>query len=361
MRPLAAAAPASCGVTIADAESGMQPSLLAHRRRASTVSRVCLRRVLGTTSLLAVTASALGAQVTPAPQPTRVDVQAISLLGDTLRTLPLSAAVRARYEAQLSEARRAYEHTPADLDSIIWYGRRLAYVGQLREAIEVYSRGLVLHRDNPWLLRHRGHRYISVREFDNAVRDLERAAALVAGKPDIVEPDGQPNPRGIPIGTLHSNIGYHLALAHYLRGDWTKAAAAAQREVDIATNDDRRVSMAHWLYMSLRRSGRDAEAARVVAPMRRDMNIVENEAYHRLMLLYKGELPPDAVLATGPDGQMSVSDVSAAYGVANWHLANGRRAEGVRLLQRIVATGQWGAFGTIAAEADLARMRIGGR
>ncbi len=305
---------------------------------------------------------ALVAQVgTTAPFPRRLDVQAVSLLGDTLRTLPLSAAVRARYDAQLAEARRAYEKAPADLDSIIWYARRLAYVGQSRESIEVYTRGLALFSDNPWLLRHRGHRFISVRDFDAAVRDLERAATLVAGTPDVVEPDGQPNPRGIPIGTLHSNIGYHLALAHYLRGDWGRAAMVAQREVDAATNDDRRVSMAHWLYMSLRRAGRDAEAARVVAPMRRDMNIVENEAYHRLMLLYKGELPPDSALATGPDGQMSTSDVSAAYGVANWHLYNGRRAEAVRLFERIVATGQWGAFGSIAAEAELARMRTSKR
>lgn len=315
------------------------------------------RRLLAAAALIIGMGPALRAQANAAaPLPRRVDVQAVSLLGDTLRTLPLSAAVRARYEAQLAEARRAYEHTPANLDSIIWYGRRLAYVGQLREAIEVFTRGLTVHPDNPWLLRHRGHRWLSVREVDSAVRDLGRAAALVAGRPDEVEPDGQPNARGIPIGTLHSNIGYHLALAHYLRGDWAAAATVAQREVDAATNDDRRVSMAHWLYMALRRGGRDAEAARVLVPMRRDMAIVENQAYHRLMLLYKGELPPDSVLATGPDGRMSTSDVSAAYGVANWYWISGRRTEAEALLRRIVDTGQWGAFGTMAAEADLARL-----
>jgi tetratricopeptide (TPR) repeat protein len=305
-------------------------------------------------------APALGAQGTASaagPIPRHVDAQAVSLLGDTLRALPLTAAARLRYEQQLAEARRAYEHAPANLDSIIWYGRRLGYLGQLRESIEVYSRGLALFPDNPWLLRHRGHRYISVRDFDAAVRDLERAAALVAGTPDVVEPDGQPNAGGIPIGTLHSNIGYHLALAHYLRGDWAKAATVAQREADGATNDDRRVSMAHWLYMALRRSGRDAEAARVLVPMRRDMAVIENRAYHRLMLLYKGELPPDSVLTTGADGEMSVTDASAAYGLANWHLYNGRRAEAVHLFRRIIAGGQWGAFGYIAAEADLARLR----
>jgi len=289
--------------------------------------------------------------------PAAVAVQAVSLLGDTLRTLPLSSTVRARYETQLADARRAYEHTPTNVDSIIWYARRLGYLGQQRESIEIYTRGIARYPNNPWLYRHRGHRYISVREFGNAIRDLERATLMVKGKPDIVEEDGQPNARNTPIGTLHSNIGYHLALAYYLRGDFAKAAAAARKEFDAATNDDRRVSMAHWLYLSLRHAGRHDDAQRLVAPMRKDMNIVENEAYHRLMMLYKGDLAPEATLTVGADGQFSVTDASAAYGVANWYLFNGRKSDGEQLLQRIVRAGQWGAFGTIAAEAQLARMK----
>ncbi len=322
-------------------------------------ARTWLRR-----AALAVVASvglsaALVAQgaASAAINPRAVEVQAVSLLGDTLRTLPLSAVTRARYQAQLGEAQRAYEHAPANLDSIIWFGRRLAYLGKLREAIEVYTRGLALFPDDPRLLRHRGHRYLSVRDFGAAVSDLERAARIVEGQPDMVEPDGQPNAKGVPIGTLHSNIGYHLALAHYLRGDWSKAAAVARHEVEVASNDDRRVSMAHWLYMSLRRAGNDAEAARVLVPLHRALTIVENQSYQRLVLLYQGELSPDAVLLVGPDGQMSTSDASAAYGLANWHWYNGRRDEAVRLLHRIVDGGQWGAFGEIAAEVDLARLR----
>jgi len=115
--------------------------------------------------------------------------------------------------------------------------------------------------------------------------------------------------------------------------------------------------MAHWLYMSLRRSGRNAEAAQVLLPMQRNMNIVENQAYHRLMLLYKGVLPADSVLIMAPSGELSVTDASAAYGVANWHWYNDRKAEGMALWRRIVAGGQWGAFGTIAAEADVERFR----
>jgi hypothetical protein len=63
------------------------------------------------------------------------------------------------------------------------------------------------------------------------------------------------------------------------------------------------------------------------------------------------------VLAPSPAGDMSVTDATAAYGVANWHLYNGRRAEAEELFRRIVSGGQWGAFGYIAAEAELARGR----
>jgi hypothetical protein len=52
-----------------------------------------------------------------------------------------------------------------------------------------------------------------------------------------------------------------------------------------------------------------------------------------------------------------VEDVTTAYGVANWYLYNGRRDEAERLFRQIIASRQWGAFGYIAAEAELARMR----
>jgi len=281
--------------------------------------------------------------------------EAVSQLGDTLRALPLSAETRTRYEAQLASARAAYERSPSNPDSIIWLARRLAYLGRIRESIDVYSNGIRLHPANPWFYRHRGHRYITLRRFDDAIRDLERAAEVVKGKPDEIEPDGQPNARNIPIGTLHSNIDYHLALAYYLKGNYECALPIYRRELTSAGNDDRRVSIAYWLYMSLRRMGRHPEAEQVVAPITRDLTVIENETYLRLLLMFKGALPADSVLPAAADGQMSVTDATAAYGVGNWHLVNGRRDEAMQVFRRILAAGQWGAFGYIAAEAEVAR------
>lgn len=283
------------------------------------------------------------------------EAQAVSLLGDTLRQFPLAAEARARYELQLAEAFAAYDRAPGDADSIIWLGRRLAYLGRLREAIDVYSRGILLHPDNPWLYRHRGHRHITLREFDRAVADFELAALLAAGREDEVEPDGQPNAENVPIGTLHSNIDYHLALAYYLQGEFERALPVYARELERARNDDRRVSIAYWHYLALRRLERDEEAAALLTPITEQMNVIENDAYHRLLLMFKGDLPPDAILSTDAQGQMSVADATSAYGLASWHLVNGRGSQAVGLFRRIIAGGQWPAFGYIAAEAELAR------
>ena len=285
--------------------------------------------------------------------------EAVSLLGEPLLPPPLSAEVRARYELLLAQARADHDRNPGDADAIIWLGRRTAYLGRYREAIEIFTRGLEKHPDDARLYRHRGHRYITVRELDRAAADLERAAQLVAGKPDEVEPDGLPNARNIPTSTLQSNIWYHLGLAYYLQGDFERALSAYREDMKVATNPDMLVATSHWLYMTLRRLGRDAEAAAVLAPIRRDMDIIENGSYHRLLLLYKGELPADSLLQPASDNP-ALDDATTGYGLGNWHLYNGRAAEAERVFRRVLAGGQWPAFGYLAAEADVSRLWRGG-
>ena len=153
-----------------------------------TIGLACV--VAGAAAAALACASPADSPSTLAP-PVAPAFQTVSLLGDTLRALPLAADVREKYATQLADAQRAYEHTPTNVDSLIWYARRLGYLGQLRESIEIYTRGIALYPDNPWLYRHRGHRYISVRDFAAAVTDLERATALVQGKPDEIEPDSR--------------------------------------------------------------------------------------------------------------------------------------------------------------------------
>jgi tetratricopeptide (TPR) repeat protein len=280
--------------------------------------------------------------------------EATSLLGKPLVSPAPSENVRVRLEGDLAAARTALERTPDDPDARIWVGRRLAYLGRYREAIAVFSEGVQRFPRDARFLRHRGHRYITLREFDKAVADLERADALVAGAPDQVEPDGQPNARNIPLTTLQSNIRYHLALAYYLQGRYEQAAPVWQRARDAVKNPDNLVSATHWLYLTLRRQGRSDEAARVLEPIVPGLDIVENGSYYSLCQLYKGMRTADDVLNAAGSGSAGAAVV---YGVSAWHASNGRTAEARALWQKLVDGPDWAPFGVIAAEADLARGR----
>lgn len=316
-------------------------------------------KTLATGSMMAL-ACLLGPAVLVGQERLPPGAEARSLLGQPLVPPPLAPAVREGHERRLAEARRAFDHTPDNADSVIWLGRRTAYLGRYREAISIFTDGIRKHPGDARMYRHRGHRYLTTRELDQAIVDFDRAVALTEDEDDQVEPDGIPNARGIPTSTLHSNIRYHLGLAHYLKGEFERAAQIYREDVDAARanrNADMLVASSHWLYMALRRAGKVDEAARVLDPIRRDLEVIENGSYHRLLLLYKGELPPDSLLPKQRGDAATVEDVTTEYGVANWHLYNGRRAEAERLFREIVSTPQWAAFGYLAAEAELARLK----
>ena len=309
-------------------------------------------------AIVSVAAPILGCAIHSLPSPVLVaPAEAISLLGDTLKQPSLDPGTLARLEADLQRARADAAARPNDPDALIWVGRRLGYLSRYREAIAVFADGTRRFPADARMYRHLGHRYISVREFRNAILALQRAADLMEGKPDEVEPDGQPNARNIPIGSLHSNVWYHLALAHYLEGNWDAAANAARAGIRVSTNPDRLVSQTHWLYMALRRAGRTAEAARALDPIRDGFDIIENASYYRLVQFYKTGIPTSVVDSVLGVGATNPSDASFAYGVANWVLYNGDTTRAVRTFERLISGGSWASFGYVAAEADLARLR----
>ena len=284
-------------------------------------------------------------------------VEAISLMGEELRAPNFPDDVRARYEENLAAAQAAYEAAPQDADSIIWLGRRTAYLGRYREAIDIYTRGIELHPEDARLYRHRGHRYLSVREFERAIDDFRQAVRLIEGTQDQVEPDGLPNARGIPTSTLHFNIWYHLGLAHYLLGDLESALEAWLACMGVSRNDDSRVATAYWLNNTMRRLGLGERAEDLLSWVEDDLDVIESTAYLDVLLLHKGERTPEDLL--GPSGtDATLQSTTTGYGVAVWHFVNGRPAEAEALMERVLTNvDQWAAFGYIASEADLVRMR----
>ncbi len=278
----------------------------------------------------------------------------ISLLGRHLEPPPPATEALER----LAAAQHDYEREPS-LEHIIWYGRRAAYLSQYARAVAIYSEGLDRFPSAYQLYRHRGHRYISTRQFGLAVADFERAAELAAGQPIEPEPDGVPNRLNTLRSTGHFNVWYHLGLAHYLSGSFAQAAEAYRTCLSYCDNDDSLVATIDWLYMSERRLGEQGAANALLEQIRPEMDLVESEDYHRRLLMYKGLLAPKDLLPglEQPGDAAALAAATQGYGVGNWYLYNGDQATALAIFERVLLTSSWSAFGYIAAEVELARAR----
>ena len=83
-------------------------------------------------AMILLIAFALGFQQVAKPEAT-------SLLGKPLVPAPIAAEARQTLEKNLEQAEIVYGGNPDDPDATIWLGRRLAYLGRYRDAIETYS------------------------------------------------------------------------------------------------------------------------------------------------------------------------------------------------------------------------------
>ena len=266
----------------------------------------------------------------------------------------LSAAVELEYSRNLEIAARNAALDPS-VDNLIWYARRKGYLGRYKDAVEALTIALERFPSEARLYRHRGHRLITLRCFDDAVRDLEKAAALTKGKSDEIEPDGIPNAKNIPTSTLQSNIWYHLGLAYYLEGDLKRALKAYESCAKVSKNNDMRVATAHWQYMTLRRMGKKEEAAKLLVQYRGKIEVIENDDYLTLIRLYRGERNAKDLDKSFGGEAKTLGSASLGYGLGNWYFYIGETEKGLDIFRKIVDGEQWATFGYIAAEAELAR------
>jgi tetratricopeptide (TPR) repeat protein len=305
-----------------------------------------------TVVVAALTLACGGGRRSPSAEPP-AGPETISLLGVSLHGVRDTAGLIARADAELAA-------DPDNVTRIINAGIARAAARRFNSAIEMYTRGIEKYPDEARLYRFRGHRYMSLRRFDDAVRDLERAVSLDSTNYDIT---------------------YHLALAYYLTQRYADAAAAIDKCMDFAenpkwqaveearvnpiwyrscmslkTDNDARAAMLDWRYRALRRAGKHADARRLARAVREGWTVDENAPYYRALLFYRGIRDETSTLdSLSAAGELPF--VTGAYGVASWHLVEGDTARARALFQQIVATGQWPAFGFIAAEVDLARMK----
>ena len=283
------------------------------------------------------------------------EVQAYAVDGSPLYIPERSDEATSALEANLKEAETNYKAEPNEMNTI-WLGRRWAYLTNYNKAIGVFSDGIKQFPNSYKLYRHRGHRYISTRQFEKAEADYKKAFELMDKEKIEVEPDGAPNSMNIPLSNTQFNILYHYGLALYLQGKFEEATEVYKECLKYSVNDDLLVATTDWLYMSLMREWKAEEATAVLEPIHSEMTIIENDSYYKRIMMYKGELAKEELLRTD-QMDVALSLATQGYGMGNWYLYNGDTAKAREIFQKVIDTGNWPAFGYVAAEVDLHKLK----
>lgn len=232
----------------------------------------------------------------------------------------------------IARAQAAVTADPKNVERIIQLGVAQSGARQFREAIQTFTRGMAIAPNDAMLYRWRGHRYLSVREFDKAQTDLTK---------------------GLALDSTNYGVLYHLGIVRFVRGDFAGAAQLFTRAQPRAPDAGELAGSTDWLWMSLMRAGRKAEAEAMLA--RRPDSLPVDNAYARRLKLYRGEIGPDAVIT--PADTADVQAATLAYGLGNWYLVRGDTAKAKSYFERSVKSGGWPGFGFIVSEVELRRLK----
>lgn len=232
----------------------------------------------------------------------------------------------------IAKAEAALKADPRNVDLIIALGVAQSGARQFREAIATFTRGIAIAPNNAMLYRWRGHRYLSVRDFDKALDDLTRGARFDS--------------------TIYG-IWYHLGIVRYARGEFAMAADAFRRAMPRAPDGGELAGSVDWAWMSLSRAGRSAEAKALLD--RRPDTIPTTVAYATRLKLYRGTITPAAVFAPADTADVQIATLS--YGVGNWYLVRGDTTSAKEYFAKSVASGGWPGFGFIISEIELKRLK----
>ena len=273
---------------------------------------------------------------TPATREPRGAFEVTSLLGRKLYAQSDDAAVIA--------ARKKLAADPKNASLVLALSQAQAGRRQYREAVATCTKGLAFAPKNADLYIEKGHRELGLREFRAAERDLAHAASLDPKKLDAF---------------------YHLGLAHYFQGQFAAAADSFRKALALAKTDDSVIDCSNWLYVSLRRAGKPAEAAQVLKRITPEMKNTEPHLlfYLRLERFYQGALSEQAVLPSKPadpnDTEAELAFDTVTYGVGNWHLYNHDPKRATALFREVVTGDAWNAWGFVGSETELKRMGSG--
>jgi tetratricopeptide (TPR) repeat protein len=240
-----------------------------------------------------------------------------------IRSLPADTSV--------DRAARLLRDQPNEVSSYIALARAQAGVRQIREAVATLTVGLARFPESAELYRWRGHRYLSLMEFDRAQGDFDR---------------------GLAIDSSLYGIWYHRGVTHFVRGEYDEAVTAFVRARPLAPDSAEFAGSSDWLYTSLVRLGALRTSRELLDETPRIRSVTN--AYTRRLDLYRGRTRAPRFMTPADTAPVQLATLS--FGLATWAHARGDRKMAEEAYRNAARPDAWPSFAFIAAIADVAAL-----
>ena len=232
----------------------------------------------------------------------------------------------------VARAEKALAADPKNVDLIIKLGTAQAGIRDMRGAVNTFTKGLAANPNNALLYRWRGHRHLSLREFDAALDDFSK---------------------GLKIDSTVYGIWYHLGIVRFANGDFNGAADAFKRAQPRAPDAGELAGSTDWLWMSLSRAGKSAEAKAMLAKRPDSLKTDPEYGYTKRLRMYRGEVTPENLITKTDTADVQVATLN--FGLGNYYLVKGDTAKARAAFEKSIKSGGWPGFGFIISEIELKR------
>lgn len=299
---------------------------------------VALRSVVPV--LLVITAAGCARNVKTIPPV----LEGISLLGDTLWSVPVPIQGGRERVARLQDARERHNHSPGDFIAAYDVARYTADLGRYTQAITLFGDAAALGGLDPRPYARRGELYLLLRKVERGYSDLRTAERLASGDPFLeqqVTGTGEMQPRALPYMVPHL-----LGIASLVRGE--PARAAEYFGTSAGEVESLREAIQTTLWFRVSRPGADFPSALPTRYRPAVTTLLTNAT--------RGVSPT----ACPPPVAGSLVDADLlCLGRATRFLADGKREDAVAALDLIRRRSHWSSRAHLAAEAATARLQMG--
>ena len=146
----------------------------------------------------------------------------------------------------------------------------------------------------------------------------------------------------------------------FINGEYERARQAYVRCYELNENLQMLVAVTDWYWMTLKRLGRDEEAAKLLEcipdTISKDDEKGGGKEYHKRLMMYKGKISPEEAWADA--GTEDIQIITTGYGIANYYYVNGQEEKGNEIVLKVLQEGKdryWSAFGYQASLAEAQR------